>query len=197
MDKVYSIVRKTCGRGLMDDILEDLDVNAAIWRMFVNTTHQAAVHFSQVISWVLGRSYPKRPKNWSRTRQRPLVYQRLITTNTHGARLSSSQTQCFVWEVLKKTRKRLGRRKLSGISSSRIPGVHLSAVQQQDTSWSRSSRTTRTENLSTSSARNNRISSLTWTAKHLQNSNALIAIFLGSRHCLLYLRKTLKNIEEY
>ena len=65
-------------------------------------------------------------------------------------------------------------------------------------SWSRSSRTTRTKNpsfkissrrrRSTSSARNRRISSLTWTtqrssssAKHLQNSNALIATYTGKQ----------------
>ena len=78
-------------------------------------------------------------------------------------------------------------------------------------SWLRSSRTTRTKNLSfktsnrrrrsTSSASNRRSCSQPWTtpkylnyAKHLQNSNALIAIYNGSRHCLLYLRKMLKSI---
>ena len=43
MDKVYSIVRKTYDRGPTDD----LNVNAAIWGMFMNTILQAAVHLGQ------------------------------------------------------------------------------------------------------------------------------------------------------
>ena len=46
MDKVYSIVRKTYDRRPTDE-MEDLNVNAAIWRMFMNTTLQAAVHLGQ------------------------------------------------------------------------------------------------------------------------------------------------------
>ena len=48
MDKVYSIVRKTYDRGPTDE-MEDLNVNAAIWRMFINTnaTLRAAVHLGQ------------------------------------------------------------------------------------------------------------------------------------------------------
>ena len=46
MDKVFSIVRKTFDRGPQDE-MEDLDVNAAICGMFMNTTHQAAVHLGQ------------------------------------------------------------------------------------------------------------------------------------------------------
>ena len=46
MDKVYSIVRKTYDRGPVDE-MEDLDENAAIWRMFMNTILQAAVHVGQ------------------------------------------------------------------------------------------------------------------------------------------------------
>ena len=46
MDKVYSIVRKTYDRKPMDE-MEDLDVNAFIWRMFMNTTLQTAVHLGQ------------------------------------------------------------------------------------------------------------------------------------------------------
>ena len=45
MDKVYSIVRKTYDRKPTDE-MEDLDVNAAIWGMFMNTTLQA-VHLGQ------------------------------------------------------------------------------------------------------------------------------------------------------
>ena len=95
-------------------------------------------------------------------------------------------------------------------SSSRI---HI--VKTKSRSWSRSSRATSTRNpsfrtwarrrRSTSSAKNRRISSLTWTtqrsssfAKHLPNRNALIAIYTGrSRHCLLYLWKMRKNIVEW
>ena len=46
MDKVYSIVRKTYDRKPTDE-MEDFDVNAAIWRMFMKTTLQAAVHLGQ------------------------------------------------------------------------------------------------------------------------------------------------------
>ena len=45
MDNVYSIVRKTYDRGHTDE-MDDLNVNAAIWRMFTNTTLQA-VHLGQ------------------------------------------------------------------------------------------------------------------------------------------------------
>ena len=46
IDKVCSIVRKTYDRGPADE-MEDLNVNAAIWRMFMNTALQAAVHLGQ------------------------------------------------------------------------------------------------------------------------------------------------------
>ena len=46
IDKVCSIVRKTYDRGPADE-MENLNVNAAIWRMFVNTALQAAVHLGQ------------------------------------------------------------------------------------------------------------------------------------------------------
>ena len=46
MEKVYSIVTQTYDRGPTDG-MEDLNVNAAIWGMFMNTTHQAAVHLGQ------------------------------------------------------------------------------------------------------------------------------------------------------
>ena len=45
-DKVYSIVRKSYDRGPTDEV-DDLNVNASIWRMFMNTTLQAAVHLGQ------------------------------------------------------------------------------------------------------------------------------------------------------
>ena len=46
MDNVYSIVRKTYDRGPTDE-MDDLNVNAAIWIMFMNTILQAAVHLDQ------------------------------------------------------------------------------------------------------------------------------------------------------
>ena len=46
MNKVYSIVRKIYGRSLTDD-MDDLDVNTAIWGIFMNVTLQAAVHLGQ------------------------------------------------------------------------------------------------------------------------------------------------------
>ena len=49
--KVYSIVRKIYGQSPMDD-LNDLDVNTAVWCIFVNVTLQAAVR--------LGRDYIER-----------------------------------------------------------------------------------------------------------------------------------------
>ena len=44
--KVHSILRKTYDRGPTDE-MEDLNVNAAIWGMFMDTTLQAAVHRGQ------------------------------------------------------------------------------------------------------------------------------------------------------
>ena len=46
MEIVYSIVRKTYDPGPTDE-MDDLNVNAAIWEMFTNTTLQAAVHLGQ------------------------------------------------------------------------------------------------------------------------------------------------------
>ena len=43
MEKVHSIVRQIHGRSPTDD-LNDLDVNNAIWSIFMNVTLQAAVH---------------------------------------------------------------------------------------------------------------------------------------------------------
>ena len=45
-DAVFSIVRKIYEREPADPV-EDLDVNAAIWSIFLNTTPQAAVHLGQ------------------------------------------------------------------------------------------------------------------------------------------------------
>ena len=46
MEAVFSIVRKICGKQ-PDDLMEDLNVNSAIWRMFMNTTLRAPVHLGK------------------------------------------------------------------------------------------------------------------------------------------------------
>ena len=45
-EAVFSIVRNIYGRE-HDDPMDDLDVNMAIWSIFLNTTLQAAVHLGQ------------------------------------------------------------------------------------------------------------------------------------------------------
>ena len=46
MEAVFSMVRKIYGKPL-GDLLEDLNVNLAVWRMFMNTTLRAAVHLGK------------------------------------------------------------------------------------------------------------------------------------------------------
>ena len=46
MEKVYLIVRQIYGRNPTND-LNDLDVNIAIWNIFLNVTPQAAAHLGQ------------------------------------------------------------------------------------------------------------------------------------------------------
>ena len=46
MEAIFSIVRKIYERE-KDDPLDDLDVNMAIWGIFLNTTLQEAVHLRQ------------------------------------------------------------------------------------------------------------------------------------------------------
>ena len=46
MEAVFSIIRKIYERE-PDDPVDDLDVNIAIWGIFLNTTLQAAVHLGQ------------------------------------------------------------------------------------------------------------------------------------------------------
>ena len=46
MEAVFSMIRKIYGKPL-GDLVADLNVNLAIWRMFMNTTLQAAVHFGK------------------------------------------------------------------------------------------------------------------------------------------------------
>ena len=45
-EKDYSIVLHIHGRSLTDD-LDDLDVNNALWSIFMNVTLQAAVHLGR------------------------------------------------------------------------------------------------------------------------------------------------------
>ena len=46
MEAVFSMVLKIYGKH-SDDPMEDLNVNLAIWGMFMNTTLQAAVHLGK------------------------------------------------------------------------------------------------------------------------------------------------------
>ena len=46
MNKVHSIAQKMYGRSSVDE-LNDLDVNTALWGIFVNVTLEAAVHLDQ------------------------------------------------------------------------------------------------------------------------------------------------------
>ena len=46
MVAVFSIIRNINGRE-HDDPMDDLDVNMAIWGIFLNTTLQAAAHLGQ------------------------------------------------------------------------------------------------------------------------------------------------------
>ena len=46
MEKVFSIARKIYDRKPTDD-LNDLDVNTAIWNIFMSVTLQAAVHLGR------------------------------------------------------------------------------------------------------------------------------------------------------
>ena len=45
-EAVFSIMRRICGRE-HDDPMDDLDVNMAIWGIFLNATLRAAVHLGQ------------------------------------------------------------------------------------------------------------------------------------------------------
>ena len=144
MDKAYSIVRNTFDRGPTDE-MEDLNVNATIWRMFMNTTLQAAVH--------LGQDYDQNlrfVKNhfWSFLKKLFKGTENLINNQTEITgvsmidygdytwratsllcdrihQISNAKTQVFADSVLylggkKRTRTRLGRSKLSGISRAII-----------------------------------------------------------------------------
>ena len=136
MDKVYSIVRKTYDRGPTDD-MEDLNMNAVMWGMFLNTTLQAAVHlgqdYDQNLRFVENHFWSSLKKLFKETEKLIKNQTEIIDLSTihYGdytwsatsfcvteffrsrmPRPTSSPTWCSVWE---RTRTRLGRRKLSGI----------------------------------------------------------------------------------
>ena len=69
MEAVFSMVRKIYGRQ-PDDPMEDVNVNLAVWGMFMSTTLQAVVH--------LGRSYAKN-HIWDSLRQLFDEIKRLIS----------------------------------------------------------------------------------------------------------------------
>ena len=52
MEAVFSMVRKIYGKQ-PGDPMEDLNVNLAIWRMFMNTTLRAAVHLGEDYDMIL------------------------------------------------------------------------------------------------------------------------------------------------
>ena len=60
MEKVFSIVRQIRGRSPTDQ-MKDLDVNTAIWSIFMSVTLQAAVH--------LGKDYTENRRS---TKNQPL-----------------------------------------------------------------------------------------------------------------------------
>ena len=95
MDKVYSIVRKTYDRRPTDE-MEDLNVNAAIWRMFMNTTLQASVH--------LGQDYDKNlrfVKNhfWSSLKKLCKETEKLIKNQTEIIGLSTIDYGDHTWSA--------------------------------------------------------------------------------------------------
>ena len=96
-ETVFSIVIKNYKREPADP-MEDLDVNAAIWGIFLNTTLQAPVHLGQEYEvnlrfvknhlWksLVGTVKSMKLKDWSVIKQKSLVWKRLISKNLHGNR---------------------------------------------------------------------------------------------------------------
>ena len=84
MEAVFSMVRKICGKQLGDP-MEYLNLNLAIWRMFMNTTLRAAVH--------LGKDYDMnlrfvRNYLWKTTGQLFRETEKLVSGQTETAGLS-------------------------------------------------------------------------------------------------------------
>ena len=110
MDKLCSIVRKTFDGGPTDE-MDDFNVNAAIWGMFMNTALQAAVHLGQDYDlnlrfvkyhfWSSLKSRTRRismidyeEHTWSAT---SLLCDK--TTRSRKRKPTPSPTRCSVWEV--------------------------------------------------------------------------------------------------
>ena len=82
MEAVFSMVREIYGRQ-PGDPMKDLDVNLAIWRMFMNTTLRAAVHLGKDYDanlryvknhlWKTAGQLSGKQKSWSVVRQKPLA----------------------------------------------------------------------------------------------------------------------------
>ena len=93
MEKTFSIVIQRYGRSPTDQ-MKDLDVNTAIWSMFMSVTLQAAVH--------LGKDYTQ---NMRSTKNQPLkslrqlfqVSERLITDQTEITGLTTNDWQQLMW----------------------------------------------------------------------------------------------------
>ena len=93
MEKVFSIVRQRYGFSPTDQT-KNLDVNTAIWCIFMSVTLQAAVH--------LGKDYTENLRsttNHPKKSLRPLfqVTERLITDQTEITGLSTIDWQLLVW----------------------------------------------------------------------------------------------------
>ena len=138
-EAVFSIVRKIYGRE-RDDPMDDLDVNMAIWGIFLNATLRAAVHLEPdheanlryVLCNSVGQSFHKTGKLISEQKEitgvsthnfRELTW---MSTGFCAAELirsptpkpSSSPTLCSVWEKLEMILLRHGRAKLNGIQKT-------------------------------------------------------------------------------
>ena len=93
MEKVSSIVRQRYGRSPTDQ-MKDLDVNTAIWDIFMSVTLQAAVHLGKDYTEIL-RSTKNQPKK--SLRQLFQVTERLITDQTKNTGLTTNDWQHPVW----------------------------------------------------------------------------------------------------
>ena len=93
MEAVFSMVRKLY-RKQPGDQMEDLNVNLAIWRKFVNTTLRSAVH--------LGKDYDTNLRcvknyHWKTTGQLVRKTERLISGQTETTGISLTNFQDSMW----------------------------------------------------------------------------------------------------
>ena len=103
MEKIYSMVRKVHGRSPTDE-LNGLDVNNAVWCIFMNVTLQVAVHLGRDYVWNLRLTTNQLLKSvkqlfqvtesWSWIRQKSVVWPRLITKN--GVRVENTHTIHYI-----------------------------------------------------------------------------------------------------